>query len=381
MIHFPGRIPITIHLTFWIFAALIGYWIGGNLAQMFIWIGIIFVSVLFHEMGHAVTALIFGQHPRIELVALGGLTYHDGQKLPLWKQFFIVLDGPLCGFILFGVAALALQLSFFSQGIPARIMTLLRDVNLFWTIINLLPVMPLDGGQLLRIVLEKIFGIKGFRYAICASLVLSLIVALLAFLMQSFLIGALFFLFAFQSYDMLRKTRHLSETDRDGTLQQSLEKAEESIQLGKKEQASALCEEVRQKAKKGMIFDTATQYLALLKYEEGKLGEAYALLLSIREDLNPDALCLLQKIAFEQRDFSLVTELAGACFQTWPTSETALRNACAHAQLKQALPSVGWLRTAIDEGLPNRIQILSDALFDPIREDPAFQSLLKEQSH
>jgi stage IV sporulation protein FB len=377
MIQFRGRIPITIYPTFWLFAGLIGYFNSLSLVGTLIWVGIIFVSVLFHEFGHALTALLFGQAPRIELVALGGLTYHNGQKLPFWKQFFIVLDGPLFGFILVILATILLQFSALSQGMIGSVISLTRIVNLFWTIVNLLPVMPLDGGQLLRVVLERIFGLKGFKYAIVTSMVIATGISLFFFLTQAFLVGALFFLLAFQSYDTFRRTRHLTEVDRDDTLRQELETVEELMQTGKKEEAYRLCEEVRTKAKKGMIFELSTQYLAFLKYERGQIKDTYDLLNGIREELSGDALCLLHKVAFEQKDFPLVTELAGTCFQNWPTAETALRNAFAHAQLHQAVPSVGWLQTAINEGVSNIKEIVADPAFDSIRQDPSFQEMLK----
>lgn len=377
MLHFRGRIPISIYPTFWLFAGLIGYLNSHSLIGTLIWVAIIFVSVLFHEFGHALTAVIFGQNPRIELVALGGLTYHNGQKLPFWKQFFIVLNGPVFGFLLAVLATLLLHVPIFSKGTIATILSLTRVVNVFWTVVNLLPVMPLDGGQLLRIVLERIFGLKGFKYALLTSMVIAIAISLFFFLTQGFLIGALFFLLAFQSYDTFRRTRHLSETDRDDTLREKLEAVEELMQTGKKNEAFQLCQEIRSKAKKGMIYELATQYLAFLKYEKGESKETYDLLKSIQEELGGDGLCLLHKVAFEQKDFSLVTELAGTCFQNWPTSETALRNAYAHAQLNQPVPTVGWLQTAINEGLPRVKEILSDPIFDPIRQDPSFQELSK----
>ncbi len=377
MIQFRGRIPIAIYPTFWLFAGLIGYFNSMSFVGTLIWIGIIFVSVLFHEYGHALTALAFGQNPRIELVALGGLTYHNGQKLPFWKQFFIVLNGPLFGFILVIIATMLLKIPALAQGMTGVILSLARIVNLFWTIVNLLPVMPLDGGQLLRVILENIFGLRGFKYAMIASVVVATLISLFFFLTQNFLIGGLFFLLAFQSYDSFRRMRHLSENDRDDSLREQLERVEEMMQIGKKDEAYRLCEEIRSKAKKGMIFELSTQYLAFLKYEKGEAKEAYQLLRSIRDELGGDALCLLHKAAYDQKDFPLVVELAGTCFQTWPTAETALRNAYAHAFLQQAVPSVGWLQTAINEGLPNAKEVLSDSAFDPIRQDPSFQEMLK----
>src|SRR5581483_1021106 len=375
--HFSGRIPVTIHPTFWLFAALIGFLNSQSLIGTLIWIGIIFVSVLFHECGHALTALLFGQNPRIELVALGGLTYHDGQKLSFWRQFFIVLDGPLFGFLLVVLATFLLQVPALAQGMTGSILQLTRVVNLFWTVVNLLPVMPLDGGQLLRIVLERIFGLKGVRYAIVTSMVIAMGISIFFFITQAFLIGALFFLLAYQSFETFRRTRHLSEVDRDDALREQLEKVEEMMQKGNREEAYQLCQQIRTKAKKGMIFELSTQYIAFLKYEKGEIKDAYELLCSIREELGSDALCLLHKAAFEQKDFPLVVELAGTCFQSWPSMETALRNAYAHAQLKQAVPTVGWLQTAISEGLVNIPEVLSDHLFDPIRSDSSFQELTK----
>ncbi len=72
-----------------------------------------------------------------------------------------------------------------------------------------------------------------------------------------------------------------------------------------------------------------------------------------------------------------MVELAGTCYQTWPTAETALRNAFAHAQLHQAVPTVGWLQTAFGEGVANPKEVLANTAFDPIRTDPSFQELLK----
>ena len=47
------------------------------------------------------------------------------------------------------------------------------NVNLFWTILNLLPVFPLDGGHLMKIMLEKVFGIRGIKFAFFVSMLLA----------------------------------------------------------------------------------------------------------------------------------------------------------------------------------------------------------------
>ncbi len=148
------------------------------------------------------------------------------------------------------------------------------------------------------------------------------------------------------------------------------------MELGRKEDALGIFNAIRTETKQGMLYSAATQYAALLMYEKGNLEPAYELLLAIREDLTADALCLLHKAAFDHKNYKLVTELSGTSFQTWPTAETALRNAYAHASLCEVTPAVGWLQTAIEQGVGNLNEVLSDACFNSIRQDPAFKQLL-----
>jgi stage IV sporulation protein FB len=380
MIQIPGKIPISIHPAFWLMAAIIGYLNTLSFLGTLIWIGVIFISVLVHEFGHALTAYAFGQHPRIELVALGGLTYHNGNRLAVWKQFFIVFNGPLFGFILFGVAY---AVSYFAQqkeGVLASILLLFQVINLFWTVVNLVPVLPLDGGQLLRIVLEGFFGVKGFRYALLASAVVSVAASLFFFLYQAFLVGALFFLFAFQSYDTWRKMRFLSEEDKSEDLKASLEAAEQQLQKGSKDQALEAFQRIHRRSVHGVIHNLAAQYIAFLEYEKRNVRKAYEVLFPIRHELASDALCLLHRLAFEEKNYRLVVELSGNCFQTLPTVETALRNAYAHAQLQQVEPSIGWLQTALEEGLENLKEVLAEPSLDPIRKQPEFIQWVKSHS-
>ncbi len=375
MIRIGGKIPIIIHPTFWIFAALIGLWNSqGSLVGTLLWIAIIFVSVLFHEFGHALTARGFGQKPRIELVALGGLTYHDGQSLPFWKQFLIVLDGPLFGFLLYIGGSLAVPLV--PPGLGQNFLLVFAEVNLIWTLVNLLPVLPLDGGQLLRIALEGIFGHKGLKYSLIVGMLIGVGISLALFVYNQVLIGALFFMFAFQSFDAYRRTRNMSEDDRKEPLRKGLENAEAKLRLGQKKEAAEAFAELKDQAKEGIIHVLATQYLAFLKYEEGDLPNVYKMLLSIREQLSDDALCLLHVVAFEQKDFPLVAEISGNCYQILPSAESALRSAYACASLSQAEATIGWLEAAKQEGAANLTEIVTENTFDTVRSDPLFQEFL-----
>lgn len=377
MIHFKGKIPVSIHPLFWVTASIIGFLNSGSLIGTLIWIFVILVSVLIHEFGHATTAVFFGLKPKVELVALGGLTYHRGENLPFWKQFFIVLDGPVFGFMLFLIAWGLLKVPALSGGMTGSILTLFFWVNLLWTVLNLVPVMPLDGGQLLRIVFEGIFGARGFRYSLIVGIVIAGGASLFFFLFQHFLIGALFFLFAFQSFDTCRKLKHLSDGDRSEGLKRKLEEAERELQMGEKDKAILSFEKIRNESNEGMIYMMATQYLAFLRFDLGQVKEAYDLLMPIRSELSEESLLLLHKAAYELKDFPLVEEIGGVCFQVMPSKEVALRNALACALLKKAKPSVGWLETAFQEGLENIPGILQGEEFNAIRKSEYFHQFQK----
>lgn len=374
MIRIPGKIPITIFPSFWIVAALIGFLYSQSIVGTLIWTFVIFISVLFHELGHAITAKAFGLTPRIELVAMGGATYHQGERLSFWRKFFVILNGPLFGLLLFLIATLLLQLPQIAASQIAPILSLLQVVNLFWTIVNLIPVIPLDGGHLLRVVLEAIFGIKGFRYTLIFGATFSLAISLFFFLYQQIFMGALFFLFAFQSYDAFRKSRLISEEDRNDRFKEEMVRAEELLHHGHKTEAKKVFESLRQSSHQGMIYNMSTQYLAFLEYEEGAALSAYKLLKEVKQDLAPDAACLLHKVAFEAGDFPLVATLSAECFQAHPSVDTALRCSYAHAELGLAEPAIGWLETAVQEGLQNISEIIAHRAFDKIRNDPRFSS-------
>src|ERR1700722_10208954 len=171
MITIPGRIPITIQPLFWLLALFIGYMSTFTLSGTLLSVVVILYSVLFHEFGHALTGALFGQKTRIELAAFGGFTYREGRKLKLWEEFLVVLDGPLFGLLLFCFAWLTLN--HFTITTPSLLFMVKFTalVNLFWTIVNLVPVLPLDGGHLMSIILQSIFGFKGIKMAIFVGLV------------------------------------------------------------------------------------------------------------------------------------------------------------------------------------------------------------------
>lgn len=378
----PGKIiPVSIHPLFWVLAALIGWLNSGSLPGTLIWVVIILISVLVHEFGHALTALAFGKSPRIELVAMGGVTTYQTDHLKFWKQFLIVLNGPFFGFLLFVLASIVLQLGFIQSHLWLGIITTFQMVNLFWSIVNLVPVLPLDGGQLLRIVLEATLGLKGVKLSFFIGMCIAVAISFVFFIMQAFLLGALFFLFAFQSFDTWRKSRFLSDPDRDEDNRKKMQEAEMALQSGRKDEAKKLFQEVCSHAPKGILHNSATQYLAFVLFDEGKRHEAYELLVSVKEHLADEAACLLHDLAYEEKNYPLVADLSSTCYQFAPSQEIALRNSRAFAFLKKPKPAGGWLQTAWNMGNLNVEIILSESIFDTIRQNPEFTEFTSKLIH
>lgn len=378
MIVIPGRIPIIIHPLFWLCATLIAWFnsptmqVGPFLGTL-LWLGIIFVSVLFHEFGHAITAVCFKQKTNIQLVALGGVTSYEGPKLKYLRQFIIVLNGPLFGLILCALAALLQNLDWSNWPLLGRVLFLTKFANFFWSVINLIPVLPLDGGQLLRIAFESWFGLKGYKASLLVGGTISTIIALFFFLLQQVLIGALFFLFAFQSFSIWRKAKLATVQDRDEELSHHLRDAEKAFEEGRREDAERIFEEVRKKSTEGILYRAATQYLAFLKMHKNQQEDAYALLLPLEEHLDEEARCLLHQLAADHANWPLVAKLSTECYQIAQSQEVALRNARAFAFLHQPKPAGGWLQTAWRQGGLDVEKVLKEEQFQAIREDPEFQ--------
>ena len=374
------KIPIRISPAFFITAGLIGFINSFNLLGTLIWIGIIFISVLVHELGHALTARIFGQQARIELVAFGGLTIPEGAKLKLWKEFVMVFMGPFFGFMLFVIASIIL-LSPIQNPLIRGVLQTFRFVNLFWTAINLLPIIPLDGGQLVRIILEGIFGAKAWRISLVLSVAIASIFGFGFFLIGFFLIGAIFLIFAFQSFETLRRLANFGEADQNGENREKLKEIEFQMERGEFETSKRGLEVLISETKAGMINLIAKQYLAKIFYEENRVQDVYNLLKDHERNLTSDGKCLLYMSAYQVGDHQRVIRLSGAAFQQMQSPEIAIYAAASHSALKDVFHSIQWLKTASTfEGISIQ-EIIRDTSFDHIRTDPSFQNFLKNEKN
>ena len=339
---------------------------------------VILVSLLVHEYGHALSAKSFGQEAQISLVAMGGLTYHDGKKLKGWQDFVVVLMGPVAGISLFALAFVLRSL--LGPNAPTYLWYLLSIfifVNLFWTAVNLLPIVPLDGGQMLRIVLEGFFGHRGLKITLFIGVIVAVGLGILFFVLGMWLIGAILFLLAFQSFASFKQIQTMTVQDRSDDLQKELKDAQEAFHLGHLDQAKEMLEAICRKAHQGLIFEAASENLAYIYEKSGDLKKVYEVLKPIEKKLSQNARRVFHRAAYSVADYELTLTVGNKVFREAQSHDVAFLNALAAAQLKDIKMTVGWLECAVNHGMPNLKESLNRAEFNEIKKEATFQSFLE----
>ena len=371
------RIPIRIHPLFWVMAALIGFLSSYSLVGTLVWMVVILVSVLVHEMGHALTGIAFKQQVHIQLVVFGGATYRDGPRLSLPKEFLLTLNGPLFGLALGGVAYGIRAIWAAPPEIAHYALNVTIWVNFFWSLINLLPILPLDGGHLLRILCEGIFGAKGTSIALLTSVIIGGSLAVAAFVLGFFLIGAVFFILTFESFRTWRSFRHVAESDRDENLQKLYTEGAQQLAIGDTDGALATFEQLRTATGQGLLFVAASEGAARILADRGEARQAYEYLHPLRKQISSDTLPLYHKLAYQAGDYEAAVKVGAECYQVQPGYEVAYINALAHAARHEVEPTIGWLKCAIREGMPDPKRAIHTAEFESLRSDPNFEKFIE----
>ena len=151
-------IPVTIRPTFLVIAALIGFTGRRPIAYLVAFVAIVFVSILIHELGHALTARSYGAEVEIELNGIGGLTSWSvpDKELSPGQRALVAAAGSGVGVLFGGLVWLFDRFTGPYFEVAGFVVSTLIAVNVLWGLLNWLPIRPLDGGHLFTSLLQKV---------------------------------------------------------------------------------------------------------------------------------------------------------------------------------------------------------------------------------
>jgi membrane-associated protease RseP (regulator of RpoE activity) len=214
-------VPVAVKIWFWVATVLLCS--AGETSTVLIWIGVCLASILVHELGHVYAYRRFGTDSEIVLYGWGGLTISRRDVRGAFPEVAVALAGPAAGFALvlltLGLAAITgtsirlgwhLFFPVLQAGSPAgshvvsdyRWIAFLNDllwVNLYWGLVNLLPIYPLDGWHAARALFDERDRGTGRRKALIWSAVAAAAMAVLGLAARSLYMVVIFAVLAASS--------------------------------------------------------------------------------------------------------------------------------------------------------------------------------------
>jgi Zn-dependent protease len=263
-----GKIPVRVLPWFFIVSAIINAdLLTGDPAKgaekLALWLVIVFVSVLLHELGHATAILAFGGAPEIMLHGMGGTTSWGPTKTPMspGRRIVISLAGPFAGFVVGGIV---LALSVADVLPPADLVAFavrsLLFVNLGWGVFNLLPMLPLDGGNVMMQALNAMTNGRGARPAYITSIVVAGVLTPIGFFLSGWWVAILAASFISSN---VRALGDLKRREQEAPMRQNLEEAYKALD---RQDAARVLELARPVALSAQTAPTKAEALQLVAF-------------------------------------------------------------------------------------------------------------------
>ncbi|HEX5657028.1 MAG TPA: site-2 protease family protein [Polyangiales bacterium] len=274
-------VPVSVSPWYLLLLAYLAFG-GPGFAQGMMLAACITVSLLAHEMGHALVARAYKLQPQVLLHGFGGLTGHERPKSN-GAEALIVAAGPLAGLSTAGLSWLALEYAPITSPVTASLLSTMLWLNTFWSLFNLLPMWPMDGGQLMRLGAGRAFKpVRAERVTHITSIVVVLLVALASYKIN---IGGPMIMFilaitAWQNYQALSVTKTASAPARENPFARELiDQAEQAYERGDDDAAARLCHQLRSEgAVPPRILDRAWAILGVTATRKGEYEEALSYL-------------------------------------------------------------------------------------------------------
>jgi membrane-associated protease RseP (regulator of RpoE activity) len=211
-------ISVRVHPLFWLVIALLGGigHEGFTPKDVVIFMACAFVSIVVHEYGHGLVARAFGYHPWIVLHTFGGLCISEAERRSGWHRLIELICGPGAGFLLAGVIY-SVHSVLLSSGASIsetgeQIYLDLMWINIGWGVLNLLPIYPLDGGQITGVVLSMFNPRQGMRWTHIISLVTAGVLAIVALqFLKSLYTTIVFAVLAVLNFQALQTLHHYAK--------------------------------------------------------------------------------------------------------------------------------------------------------------------------
>jgi Zn-dependent protease len=342
------------------------------------WMATVTASVLWHELGHALTMRRFGFAPRIELHAMGGLAHWPPGANPSARQALAVTAaGPFAGLLL-GAVVWVLAMGAGPLPYLARIaIDWIVWVNIAWSLFNLLPLLPLDGGNLLDHVSEHISGRARPRWVGWASTVTGVAVVLFGVFSGQTYVALLGAIGAANGIARIRP-RGAGQGSSEG-IEAVRARAQRAASRGNLKRAVA---ELMPEARVGALPERDLAELVGWLVELGRYDELVALCrdrlgaFARRADVEPLARFAAESLA-DAEAFEHALEVAQAAFRQLNIPYHAYDAACHLARLERLNEAMQWLRRSIDAGLDCGAMLQTEPALEPLRTRPDFIELVQ----
>jgi len=273
-------IPVRASLWFFLLIGYIAFGMrGGGLPAILAFVIAITVSVLVHEFGHALVARRYKLSPQVELHGWGGLCRHERAQTDK-HDALIIIAGPLAGLALAGVVALVealLPAETLRNPFVYMFLSFMWLINFWWSLVNLLPLFPLDGGQLFRLGVLRLVkpAAKADKIVHGVGVALALGALVYAVSTSSIFIGIMSAFILFQNAQLFSQGSSIPVRRRNDFVDGLLKQARETLEAGDPHEARRLAYQA--KGENGMAPDQielAFQVIAVASAELEDWAEA-----------------------------------------------------------------------------------------------------------
>lgn len=412
-----------------------------SVPRVAIWTVVGLASILVHEMGHAVVALALGGRPNVQLMGLGGATDPGLVQRPgRFHSALLSLAGPGAGLVVgFGLLLFAdpdLDALGTDRGLAAFTVATALWMNIGWSVLNLIPVLPLDGGRLLTEALPGDPITRSRRAYLVSAVVGGAVAVVLLGLNQPFA-GVLFGVLASQAFSLWRNMRRqrdeqaavtglrdvhdrlaagdiraeselrlliddpqIGSTARTALIDHlarsgRIAEAEElSQELGTSTPTATFLVEVMRsggtdgvdsliEAYRRAPSRLATEHLVLGLHTAGRDDELATLVEFGARTANDLSLIPVAQLSAHQLEaWSTAAEIGAALYRLQPDAPGlgAFNVACSLARGGETEAALGWLGSALERGLPDPTMVETDPDLASLRSRPEFAELLRRYS-